>query len=246
MHDSALRIGRKFLDLYFLEHMTSVLEIGSANVNGGLRDTKPDRATWIGVDLEPGPGVDVVVSPGQRLPFEDNYFDLVIASSVFEHDLKFWETISEMARVVKDDGLIYINAPSNGAFHRYPFDAFRFYPDAGISFLSIVKRYQHNALLRESFIASKDAEGWSDCVVVLSSGGATSTAYIHESEEVANLWKNGVFQIETMTSNPETGSASHSELEAAMRANFELLNSKSWRYTKPFRILFGLATRVLR
>jgi SAM-dependent methyltransferase len=208
--------------------MSTVLEIGSANVNGGLRDAKPDSATWIGVDLEPGPGVDVVVAPGQKLPFEDNSFDLVIASSVFEHDLKFWETISEIARVVKGEGFIYVNAPSNGAFHRYPYDAFRFYPDAGVAFLEIVNKYKPNAVLMESFIADRDPHGWRDCVAVISGGNSMPEKFIHSTEKVSNLWKLGVFQEET--SNLDFASrGSAGETNDSLKFLIQMLrNSTKW------------------
>lgn len=40
-------------------------------------------------------------------------------------------TFLEYARVIKPGGMIYINAPSNGDYHRYPDDNWRFYPDCG-------------------------------------------------------------------------------------------------------------------
>lgn len=39
-----------------------------------------------------------------RLPFDDDHFDLVISTSVFEHVINQDETISEIARVLKPDG----------------------------------------------------------------------------------------------------------------------------------------------
>lgn len=43
----------------------------------------------------------------------------------------FWLTFREMARILKVGGYIYINAPSNGAYHKCPGDNWRFYSDAG-------------------------------------------------------------------------------------------------------------------
>ncbi|MFP4076345.1 MAG: hypothetical protein ACLFTD_07650 [Halochromatium sp.] len=45
-----------------------------------------------------------------------------------------------MLRVVKRGGLIYLNAPSNGSYHGYPFDHWRFYPDAGRALASWSER----------------------------------------------------------------------------------------------------------
>jgi ubiquinone/menaquinone biosynthesis C-methylase UbiE len=75
--------------------------------------------------------VDLVIENTSDLPFTDESFDYVVASSVFEHDPIFWKTFAEMIRVLKPGGCVYINSPSNGMIHRYPIDVYRFYPDAG-------------------------------------------------------------------------------------------------------------------
>lgn len=156
MHASAMRIAGKFLSAYHTRSAAKILEVGSMDVNGSLRRLQPVGSTWTGVDIEDGPGVDVVVPIHSPLPFPDNCFDLVLASSVFEHDTAFWVTLEEMARVVKPTGFIYISAPSNGMVHRYPLDVFRFYPDASIAFLEIVRKRKGDACLAESFVASQD------------------------------------------------------------------------------------------
>jgi len=153
--------------------MERILEIGSHDVNGSLTVHNPEGVEWVGVDINPGPGVDLVIEPHARLPFPDGYFDLVMASSVFEHDTAFWKTLEEMARVVSDEGFIYINAPSNGVVHRYPLDVFRFYPDAGLAFLTIVKEgHKPSAHLVESLVIDRDQPGgdWNDFVAVIGGG----------------------------------------------------------------------------
>jgi len=42
--------------------------------------------------------------------------------ATFEHDVMFWESFLELVRVLRPGGLLYLNAPSNTAFHRYPLD----------------------------------------------------------------------------------------------------------------------------
>lgn len=63
--------------------------------------------------------------------FENGSIDIVISTSCFEHDPCFWMTFREMARIVKLDGYVYVNAPANGPYHGYPGDNWRFYGDAG-------------------------------------------------------------------------------------------------------------------
>lgn len=46
------------------------------------------------------------------LPFKDNYFDVVIASEVIEHTLKPKKAIGELARVLKEKGILILTTPN--------------------------------------------------------------------------------------------------------------------------------------
>lgn len=148
--------------------MTNILDIGSRNVNGTLRDVKPPAAAYLGVDLTPGPGVELVLQDPHRLPFDDDSFDVVVSTSCLEHDPLFWLTFGEMLRVVRPGGFVYINAPSNGVYHGYPFDHWRFYPDAGRALEAWSRRLSRPAILIESFIGRKVGDVWADNVMVFS------------------------------------------------------------------------------
>lgn len=54
-----------------------VLEIGSLNINGSVRDFFTN-CQYLGIDIAPGRGVDVVCE-GQRYDAPDNSFDQVIS-----------------------------------------------------------------------------------------------------------------------------------------------------------------------
>ena len=206
MHKSAMHFGKRFIENYFVPGMESVLEIGSYNVNGSLRSLKPIGSEWTGIDIEDGPGVDIVVASGSRLPFPDNHFDLVVASSVFEHDIAFWKTLSEMARVVKETGFIYISAPSNGLVHRYPLDCFRFYPDASQSFLEIIRDSVPGAVLAESFVAEQDdGQIWNDFVSIfaMNKSSLVLLSRIYKSEKCTNVWDGDLFLEDTLVEHPQ-------------------------------------------
>jgi SAM-dependent methyltransferase len=193
MHKSAYEIGAKFLDRYMAAEMKSVLEVGAFDVNGSLKDFKRDGCEWLGVDLEPGKGVDMVIERANKLPFEDNSFDLVVATSVFEHDPTFWLTFNEMLRVVKPEGFIYICAPSNGWVHRYPMDVYRFYPDAGIGLVEWGRREFPELELVESFISERDGDIWNDFCAVFSKANTQKPKKIHMDTKCSNIWSDGVF-----------------------------------------------------
>lgn len=166
MHDTALEIGENFFKLYLDGDAPHILDLGSANYNGSLRDVMPHGAIYVGADMADGPGVDVVLADLNELPFDANRFDAVVSSSVFEHAQFFWINFLEMIRVTKPGGYVYINAPSNGFYHTYPHDNWRFYPDAGVALELWARHAGESLYLVESFTARRKADSWNDFVAV--------------------------------------------------------------------------------
>ena len=129
MHYSAYINAEKFKNKYIDKiNNKKILDIGSYDVNGTMKPIF-DEGNYIGLDMEKGPNVDVV-SDAHNIPFQNEYFDVVLSSSCFEHDDMFWETFLEMCRVVNHGGYLYIQAPSNGPYHGWPGDNWRFYIDS--------------------------------------------------------------------------------------------------------------------
>lgn len=131
MHDTAYNCGKSFAESYGGAGKV-VLDVGGKNVNGSLRYFFENLGMkYICLDIEPDESVDIVVKPGNRLPFDNCCIDLIVSTSCFEHDPCFWITFKEMTRIIKLGGFIYVNAPTNGPYHCYPGDNWRFYSDAG-------------------------------------------------------------------------------------------------------------------
>ena len=149
----------------FAQHQhVKVVEIGSQNVNGTLRDTCPTNFEYIGVDFAQANGVDIVLEDPYRLPFEDESVDIVLSSSCFEHSEMFWLVFLEILRVLKPNGLFYLNVPSTGSFHRYPVDCWRFYPDSGAALVKWAQRHGSKPAVLESY--TQIAGNWQDYVAV--------------------------------------------------------------------------------
>jgi len=72
---------------------------------------------------------DVKDDPYNWTMIPDKTYDYVISLTAFEHVEFPWLTFLEMIRVVKDDGLIYIIAPSQGGLHPHELDCWRIFPD---------------------------------------------------------------------------------------------------------------------
>ena len=73
-----------------------VLEVGSLNINGSVRDFFSSPEEYVGCDLGEGEGVDIVCA-GHELPHADGYFDVAISCECFEHDRHWRKTFSSMS-----------------------------------------------------------------------------------------------------------------------------------------------------
>lgn len=168
MHPTAMQNCQSFFDAYApsiasRKHV-KVIEIGSQNVNGTLRDTCPSHFEYIGVDFQNAKGVDLVLQDPYVLPCESESVDVVLSSSCFEHSEMFWLLYLEVLRVLKPNGLFYLNAPSAGSFHRYPVDCWRFFPDSGMALVNWAKKNGTNAAMLESY--TQISLDWQDYVAI--------------------------------------------------------------------------------
>ena len=108
----------------------TVLEIGSYNVNGSVRplieNLQPQN--YLGIDLQNGPNVDLVL-PAEKLleEFGPEKFDVVISTETLEHVLDWRLIIGNMKAVLKEGGYIYITVPTVGCGHHdFPIDCWRY------------------------------------------------------------------------------------------------------------------------
>lgn len=184
MHSSALQLGKYFFHTYAKNRKKlKVLDIGSKDINGSLRSSAPRDAGYIGIDFEAGKGVDVVITDPYKFPFKSNSFDMIVSSSCFEHSDFFWLVFLECLRLLKPSGVLYINAPSNGPFHRYPIDSWRFYPDAGLSLEAFGRKSGFDCALLEFFIDSRNNKLWNDFVAVFIKDQTKASLYRHRIVE---------------------------------------------------------------
>ncbi|MFN4260775.1 MAG: methyltransferase domain-containing protein [Gemmataceae bacterium] len=110
-----------------------ILEIGSYQVEGqedliNLRGLFAGQE-YIGLDLRPGPGVDLVGNV-EKLDLLDGSVGTVIAFSTFEHVQRFWLGFEEVHRVLRPDGVFLVACPFYFRFHAFPNDYWRFTPPA--------------------------------------------------------------------------------------------------------------------
>lgn len=135
-------------------HQASVLEVGSLDINGSVRDLF-DGCRYIGVDLQPGRGVDLAC-PGHLLDLPTGHFDTVISAECFEHN-PFWrETLANMLRMTRPGGLLMISCATTG---RKEHGTSRTNPDA--SPFTVQARWDYYKNLTAAHLAqAADLPGW--------------------------------------------------------------------------------------
>ena len=120
--------------------------------------------------------------------------------------------------------------------HRFPIDAYRFYPDAGLGFLSVLRTEKSEANLVESFISKQDKDVWNDFVAIFSMNQFASDARIYPKCHYSNLWLNGEFVESTFLESPEDFEICRVESHIQLNSEIEFMRkSLSWRITSPLR-----------
>jgi len=106
MHTQVLEyIHEQFNKFNRPETTWDVLEIGSLNINGSVREIlQPHASTYLGIDMQEGPGVDLVASGAEF--YAPEIFNIVVCCEVFEHT-PAWRDIIKQA---------YINLKPGGMF----------------------------------------------------------------------------------------------------------------------------------
>lgn len=120
MHQGILKFAKK----HKARISGRVLDVGSYNVNGQLRDVLP---ITIGVDMSEGPGVDQVVNVTDLIEtFGAESFDCVCSADALEHMEDWRSALRNMWGVLKPQGVLLITlANPNKGYHGYPSDYWR-------------------------------------------------------------------------------------------------------------------------
>lgn len=106
---------------------------------------------YVGADVEPGPGLDAVLVPGQGLPFADASFDAVVCTQVLEHVEDLDQVLAEIARVLKPSGALVASVPCIYHLHGIPHD-YRRFTEFGLR--SLLKNYRVEFVSRHGGVGS--------------------------------------------------------------------------------------------
>jgi SAM-dependent methyltransferase len=104
------------LTILFPEHFVgqaNVLEIGSQDINGTVRDYFEENANYLGLDLGMAKGVDWTI-PGELVELPDQWASACISTECFEHAATWEQILLNMIRITREDGLLILSIAGNG------------------------------------------------------------------------------------------------------------------------------------
>ena len=87
----------------------NILEVGSQDINGSIRDYFPasENRSWIGLDVGKGKGVDFII-PGELIQLPDGWADIAFSTECFEHAKCWREIFLNMIRITHEDSLVIL------------------------------------------------------------------------------------------------------------------------------------------
>lgn len=145
-----------------------VAEAGAADVNGSVRGhvEAMGPASYVGTDLQPGPGVDEVRDAAD-LPGLETAPGVVISTEMLEHAADWQAAMAGMVRALAPGGLLVLTTRSEGfPYHGYPDDHWRFTVEAmgqimeaaGMEILDL--QADHDPASPGVFCKARKPEGW--------------------------------------------------------------------------------------
>lgn len=118
----------------FIKSFSKIIQGGGIMCDFGC-GTEPYRSLfhvkeYIGIDIEISGNKNLrsaeVLYDGKKIPFEEGFFDYMLASQCFEHIVNLNEIVKEIYRVLKTDGLLCVTVPLTNPEHEVPYDFRRF------------------------------------------------------------------------------------------------------------------------
>jgi SAM-dependent methyltransferase len=112
-HDQQQQYLKKVIGVVPSDTPFKMCDLGSLDINGGVRALIPGNFQYIGVDLEIGPNVDIA-RPAQLLDLASEQFDFLISSELFEHTPYWKEIFAQMCRLTKPGGIVAFTCAGAG------------------------------------------------------------------------------------------------------------------------------------
>jgi hypothetical protein len=117
-----------YLPEHFNKKGLRILELGSRNVCGINLREQFSNATYIGFDFYDGENVDIVGDAHKLSTYfsDQEKFDLIFSSAVFEHLHMPWVAAVEIQKMLKVGGHLFVETHFSFSSHERPWHFFQF------------------------------------------------------------------------------------------------------------------------
>jgi hypothetical protein len=117
-----------YLPEHFNKKGLRILELGSRNVCGINLRGQFSKATYIGFDFYDGENVDIVGDAHKLTTYfnDQEKFDLIFSSAVFEHLHMPWVAAVEIQKMLKVGGHLFVESHFSFSSHERPWHFFQF------------------------------------------------------------------------------------------------------------------------
>lgn len=111
----------------------NILDIGCGNMPYKSILLKNEGTKYTGLDIKSEiydivNDKDKIFWDGKTIPIKDNTYDTIICTELLEHTQNADEILSEIFRVLKPDGKVFITVPFIWPVHEAPYDEYRYTP----------------------------------------------------------------------------------------------------------------------
>jgi SAM-dependent methyltransferase len=160
-----------------------VYEFGSLQVPGqeGFADLRPffPGKKYIGADMRAGPGVDLILNL-HRIDLPAESAGTVLLFDTIEHVEFPRKAMEEIKRILRPDGMLIISSVMNFPIHEYPYDYWRFTPEA---FRSLLQSFS------SSFVDSCGISEFPHTVIGIGFNSSPPENILSEFQRNIDKWK---------------------------------------------------------
>lgn len=107
-------LARRYVESSIKAHgpfLGEVVEFGSRNINGDVRDLFPQAKSYLGIDEMPGKGVDLVLDASKWHPIKK--YCCVISTETFEHTSEWKKMLKIASEALLPKGVLIVTCATN-------------------------------------------------------------------------------------------------------------------------------------
>lgn len=264
MQFNSILNGKLFFDTYIpTKGDFHLVEFGFLEKNGSLKGFASKNVHYIQIDFNSSKGSENNAIDPYALPIESGSIDAVVCTSSLEHVEMFWLVFLEGLRILKPNGLFYLNCPTNNYSYKAPVNCWLFNKDSTNALINWGKKNGYQPALLETYLGKNDSNDlsmgrWNDFVAVFIKDeryqnehpsriidhhqAFETNWYAEDSDSQAlQLSPEKLHQLHALQQEIEvtrkTISDLRSELAQSHALKEDLLSSTCWQITAPLRRL---------